>query len=51
MSAIDVECAFCGLLLLNSGRKVYCEECQLEHPACATCADDVTADEGYRLVA
>jgi len=48
---MDAECAFCGRLN-GEGRQVYCDDCQVTHLVCTSCADDVAAGaDGYRLVA
>ena len=49
----DVECAFCGRAL-DTRRQVSCDDCQLTHTVCPSCADEVAAGQtgdGYRLVA
>lgn len=48
---MDAECAFCGRLVVE-GRQVFCEDCQVTHTVCPSCAEDVAAGaDGYRLVA
>jgi hypothetical protein len=49
---MDGECAFCGRAGV-AARKVFCEDCRVDHNACAACAEEVTSTETelYRPVA
>jgi hypothetical protein len=48
---MDAECAFCGRAS-GATRRVFCEDCHTQHPACSACAVEVTSAEAevYRLV-
>ncbi len=49
---MECECAFCGRLLFQTMRRVYCEDCHAEREVCPTCADEVaTGYDGLALVA
>ena len=52
-SSTGAECAFCGCAMFKSQR-VRCDDCQVDHLVCQTCADEVASAsdlEGLRLVA